>query len=193
MNKSIIGLTFVSLSLLLPTAEAAYIVTATETGGNVLFEGSGTIDLTGTIFATTVDQGTILIPSRQVSIGVPALADIYNPSSITGPASIGPGTGFANDTTNTGDLTGFSWHALEIIVPTGYTSNSRLSGSSTFAGATFSSLGLAPGVYEWTWATGATTDSFILNVGAVPIPSAVWLFGSGLLGLIGVARRKARA
>jgi len=28
------------------------------------------------------------------------------------------------------------------------------------------------------------------DVGAVPVPAAVWLFGSGLLGLIGVARRK---
>ena len=29
------------------------------------------------------------------------------------------------------------------------------------------------------------------DVSAVPIPAAVWLFGSGLLGLIGVARKKA--
>jgi len=28
------------------------------------------------------------------------------------------------------------------------------------------------------------------DVGVVPIPSAVWLFGSGLIGLIGLARRK---
>ena len=28
---------------------------------------------------------------------------------------------------------------------------------------------------------------------AVPVPAAVWLFGSGLLGLVGVARRKAHA
>ncbi|MEE8427904.1 MAG: VPLPA-CTERM sorting domain-containing protein [Gammaproteobacteria bacterium] len=27
---------------------------------------------------------------------------------------------------------------------------------------------------------------------AVPIPAAGWLFGSGLLGLIGIARRKKR-
>jgi hypothetical protein len=27
-------------------------------------------------------------------------------------------------------------------------------------------------------------------VGAVPIPAAVWLFGSGLLGLVGIARRR---
>ncbi|MDX2486916.1 MAG: VPLPA-CTERM sorting domain-containing protein, partial [Gammaproteobacteria bacterium] len=26
--------------------------------------------------------------------------------------------------------------------------------------------------------------------GVVPVPSAVWLFGSGLIGLVGVARRK---
>lgn len=29
------------------------------------------------------------------------------------------------------------------------------------------------------------------EVSAVPVPSAVWLFGSGLIGLIGIARKKA--
>jgi len=28
------------------------------------------------------------------------------------------------------------------------------------------------------------------NVGVVPVPAAVWLFGSGLIGLLGLARRK---
>ena len=28
------------------------------------------------------------------------------------------------------------------------------------------------------------------DVGAVPVPAAIWLFGSGLLGLVGMARRK---
>lgn len=31
------------------------------------------------------------------------------------------------------------------------------------------------------------------NVGAVPIPPAIWLFGSGLLGLVGMTRRKKAA
>ncbi len=35
--------------------------------------------------------------------------------------------------------------------------------------------------------TGTWTD---YSVSAVPVPAAVWLFGSGLLGLAGVARRK---
>ena len=45
---------------------------------------------------------------------------------------------------------------------------------------------------------GCVADYFIDNVSitadlaapAVPVPAAVWLFGSGLLGLVGVARRK---
>ncbi len=38
------------------------------------------------------------------------------------------------------------------------------------------------GMYAWAVQSG--------DVSAVPVPAAVWLFGSGLLGLIGVARRK---
>jgi hypothetical protein len=33
-------------------------------------------------------------------------------------------------------------------------------------------------------------DSASLDVSAVPVPAAAWLFGSGLLGLVGVARRR---
>ena len=29
----------------------------------------------------------------------------------------------------------------------------------------------------------------VTSVSAVPVPAAVWLFGSGLIGLVGVARR----
>jgi hypothetical protein len=28
------------------------------------------------------------------------------------------------------------------------------------------------------------------TITSVPLPAAVWLFGSGLLGLVGIARRK---
>ena len=37
---------------------------------------------------------------------------------------------------------------------------------------------------------GSGNSLTVLNVSTVPVPAAVWLFGSGLLGLIGVARRK---
>lgn len=36
---------------------------------------------------------------------------------------------------------------------------------------------------------GSVVSTDIINT-AVPVPAAVWLFGSGLLGLVGIARRK---
>ena len=38
--------------------------------------------------------------------------------------------------------------------------------------------------------TAATSHVSAYGVSAVPIPAAAWLFGSGLLGLVGIARRK---
>lgn len=40
--------------------------------------------------------------------------------------------------------------------------------------------------------TSVHFDSFV-TPSAVPVPAAVWLFGSGLLGLVGIARRKKKA
>jgi hypothetical protein len=63
-----------------------------------------------------------------------------------------------------------------------------------------------PGAPDWSngyWTVGTSTAYYedwitsyvptaMYGGSHMPIPSAVWLFGSGLLGLIGVARRKAR-
>jgi hypothetical protein len=48
------------------------------------------------------------------------------------------------------------------------------------------SMDLRIGIHVQGYATGGS-ESFINNV---PVPAAVWLFGSGLLGLVGVARRR---
>lgn len=45
-------------------------------------------------------------------------------------------------------------------------------------------------MYEIGLNCGAAT-SHVTGYGVVPVPPAVWLFGSGLLGLAGIARRKA--
>jgi hypothetical protein len=49
----------------------------------------------------------------------------------------------------------------------------------------FSAAGLQ-GIADESWGL----DNVQVAVAPVPVPPAVWLFGSGLLGLIGVARRR---
>jgi len=46
-------------------------------------------------------------------------------------------------------------------------------------------VGTLPSPNGWN-VTGSVT-----NLSAIPVPAAVWLFGSGLLGLVGIARRRA--
>ena len=41
--------------------------------------------------------------------------------------------------------------------------------------------------------TGDDNDYLVYKGAVVPVPAAVWLFGSGLLGLVGIARRKKAA
>lgn len=43
---------------------------------------------------------------------------------------------------------------------------------------------------SWTETSGSYLQLDNISVSSVPVPAAVWLFGTGLVGLIGVARRK---
>lgn len=50
----------------------------------------------------------------------------------------------------------------------------------------FSAHGLQPLLTDESWGL----DNMHVEVAAVPIPAAIWLFSSGLLGLAGMARHK---
>ncbi len=50
--------------------------------------------------------------------------------------------------------------------------------------------GLAWDIGYITDAIGTTDITRLTVVSAVPVPAAVWLFGSGLICLIGIAKRK---
>jgi len=64
-------------------------------------------------------------------------------------------------------------------------------GAAPFGGAGFTGS-LGPGTYTfWFQETAASVDySLNFQVSEVPVPAAVWLFGSALVGLAGVKRRK---
>jgi len=74
-------------------------------------------------------------------------------------------------------------------VPVGYTSGNSITSEMVFNGETIASLNMISGTYNY----AIPNDTITLNIEAVPIPAAVWLFGSGLLGLVGMARRKKAA
>lgn len=84
-----------------------------------------------------------------------------------------------------------------VFVPGSWTSGTDGSG---LAYVSLTLTGLAAGDYyilnggsDWNNTSGKTTGGFLLTATAVPVPAAVWLFGSALTGLAGWSRRKAAA
>jgi hypothetical protein len=80
-------------------------------------------------------------------------------------------------------------------VPGGYIQETDLFGLSTYNNVTLAGLGMNVGSYTWTWGRYNTADSLTLNVGSlnpVPIPAAIWLFGTVLIGLVGFSKRKSK-
>lgn len=63
-------------------------------------------------------------------------------------------------------------------------------GVNPLSGDTCNSVFLSSTVVQVGPFSGGTTG-LTGTVSAVPIPASVWLFGSGLIGLIGIAKRKA--
>jgi hypothetical protein len=71
------------------------------------------------------------------------------------------------------------YHSLQGTAPMAATSGSMGLGNST----------PFPGVRGY-FDIGSGNSMHVVSVSSVPIPVAAWLFGSGLLGLLGVARRR---
>jgi large exoprotein involved in heme utilization and adhesion len=174
-----------------PPAQAGYVVTLTQEGGDVAATGSGPIDLTG--LSLVPDAGissSRIAPSEGFIIaGGTGEFDLYGP--ITGPGSFGSG-GVTLANSGGGDLVGIVVPVGSVLVPTGYVSDSPLSDTATYAGQTFATLGVTPGKYEWTWGTGAN-QNFTLDIGVpVPEPSAWALLLTGFAALGAMMRSRRR-
>jgi hypothetical protein len=186
----------VSLSVL--PARAAYVLTLTQEGADVIANGSGTIDLAGLSFNfNEPGVSSQMIPAMPAILigGGPGSVDIYG--GATGPSNFGSGDVTPASETS-GDLVGTL--VSEIAVPGGYVSGGQLSSESVWEDATAASLGVTPGVYKWTWGSGATADSFTIDadglaLAAAPVPEAsTWIMMlAGFAGLGLGARRLRRS
>jgi len=156
--------------------KAAVIITAVESGSNVIFSYTGQLDLTGLSGPGFLDfsfLGSGIAPSAGSFIS----GGIYDTYQYSG-AFIPFGSG---GTTLFGSFSGDGHIAIvntsesqEIWVPPGYVSGAPLSGSVTFAGD-FNSLGLTPGSYI----TALPSDTITMNIGAAPVPAPLPLLGLG--------------
>lgn len=177
-------------------ADAAVTLHACEVDGNVVISGAGALNLAawtngGQIGGTPSvlpSDGTVLVgPAGQLGLYVSPVNFISD-----GPFGAG-GIGIASS--SGGDTIGINDFNDLLGVPLNYVSGNPLSGSATWSGATFASLGMTPGTYVWSWGREGTADSLTLHIGdcaAVPEPSRAVI---GLIGLMGavVCHRRRRA
>jgi hypothetical protein len=174
-----------------PMARAAYVETVQQVGSDVVATGSGTINTTALTIQGSGTNVAVLIPGSGLALFGPAsgtYSDEYA-GFTSGSSDFGAAIGTAA-TSGSGDIVGVAG-LTDLIVPNGYVSGAPLSDTSTWAGETYSSLGLTlgPGTYTWEWGTGESFDYFVMDVESVPEPASLGLIGVGCLGLLARRRR----
>lgn len=141
-------------------------------GGDFAQYASSTAAMTG---AESAGNMTLTLTGRQAAINAPVFNTSWNVNgSTTTPFTSGTACN------SLGCITG------NAVTPVPGTPNYRVTLVS--AGVMGADWGLFAGTpYFEIW----NSQSTIFRVSEVPLPGAAWLLGSGLLGLMGVARRKA--
>jgi hypothetical protein len=153
-----------------PTSEstAEFTVRVSEVGPDVVWSGSGSFDLSALSLTSsgTFQSGFSALPAIW-AIGPTASIQRYGGASLTGysttfgnnlvvPTPISSGSTFG---VVSGGIT-----SRQIVVPSGYTSNTFISGTATYTGATIASMGLTPGTYTWAWGSGANSSSIVMTI-----------------------------
>jgi hypothetical protein len=175
-----------------PPAQATYIVTLVQQGSDVLATGSGTLNLASlSILPGAFSTEHSIQPNVGILfIGLPLDVNVSNYTEVTGTTSFGNGNRDITANSGIGSIVGVDEitpsGARVVTVPEGYVSGTALMESTTWDNETFGSLGVTPGTYVWTWGSGATADSFTLDIPAasVPEPDTALLFGIALAVLV---------
>jgi len=185
----------IGCSVAASSAQATYLETLNEQGADVVATGSGTFDLSALTFDSHNVNSLPFLNPKQALLGIGTTTgadggdDAY--TGVDAPANFGSGPA-TNASNGSGDPVSIVGIGLQIglLVPPGYTSGTPLMSGAVWDNASFVSLGVTPGIYEWTWGTGAHADSFVLEINVVPEPSALALLTTGVAGLavVGLGR-----
>jgi len=161
----------------------AMTIWAVESGQNPFSNSQGTLAL----YAGTTTLDLYYDVGADTSYGYDFTLDINGTGSIT---NVGGGD------SGLGNIFGTGWRQLGGSIY-GETGSSVLAFSFDFTADAGTSLLISGSYTDSNFLDALISSSTLATVSAapavVPVPAAVWLFGSGLLGLVGVAKRKARA
>ncbi len=203
MTSRLLLIVFLSFFLVFSVepSGAVVLITASEESGNVIFAANGVLDLDGLAFDGNIQQaGAFICPDGcglagdvglvEVGSAATQAVDTYTGLVSATPASFGSGS-FENATSGSGDFVGFTANinTTYLVVPTGYVSGNSIASLATYAGATFASLGMTPGVYTYLLPKDRVT-LVIGNASAVPLPATLPLLATGLGGLAAMGRRR---
>ena len=139
-------------------------VTISQVGSDVVWSGSGSFNL-----AALTSAGDTIVAAGYSSelaiwaIGPNTSVDTYS-GTITYPFIFGTSSVGVTSTSGStfGILPGGSGRTL--YVPSGYISNTTISGTATYANKTIAEAGLTPGTYTWSWGTGGNTSTLVMTI-----------------------------
>jgi hypothetical protein len=151
----------------------AIYITVKEVGGDVVFSGTGTANVTDLSASGTTSLGGFQIKPNDGILVYTVFNPTYNQYfGITGPTSFGAGGNTGGPSTGTIPIN----NSVVVIPSTSaiyFTQGgtNSCSGTMTFDDTTISALGMTEGVYVWTWGSGGNADSLTLQIGELPTPT----------------------
>lgn len=175
-GRRVVTAAALALALSVPAiTRADIVINAVETGDDVVFSYSGSIDVSG----LGTPQLVLLLTRIQPDSGTlvwGGVSDVYSGLPVFPVFGTG-GNSFADS--RTGDE--FATIGSTLGLPEGYETGDPISGTLTFDTETFASLGLTPGTYV----SQLPDDTITLNIGVaqVPAPTTLALLGIALVGL----------
>ena len=156
-------------------AQAAATITFSQVGNDVQATISGFLDLTGINPDGALLTGTSKVRGAglgaNVVIGESGSNSPTSYIAISGPQTIGCSTSTINASSASTDPNGpfgINMSSNRLIVPNGFGSGNAFSASSTWNGATISSLGLKSGTYHYTWPRDSLTIIIPGPSGCIP-------------------------
>jgi len=178
-------------------SQAAYVLTVSQVGADVVTTGSGSLDLSGLSVFANASASSFFNPYAAIArTGQTGDVDVTVYTGVTGPKSFGEGRSFIYSNFGTGSRVAILGSTPALMVPRDYTSGTDLGAStSTWLNSTIAGLGLTSGSYVYRMGSASTADTFTVNVeaqsSAVPEPATWGLMLAGL-GMVGAGMRSRR-